>query len=196
MFKAYVAMMKAADDDINLNSRASAEEGDHAVRLIGRLVVVAIVLVMVTVLLSAFIGIVLTRLIVPPLEKATLALEALASKDLTARVEASGKDEVGRLSIAINISVEAMQKVLQTLGNGADTLSAAAEEMSQHADQTRANIGTQSGKTNQIAAAAQEMTATIGEISHNAENAVAASRNSAEMAKQGGEVMRSTSTTM
>ena len=196
MFKAYVAMMKAADGDINLNSRASAEEGDHAVRLIGRLVVVAIVLVMVTVLLSAFIGIVLTRLIVPPLEKATRALEALASKDLTARVEASGKDEVGRLSIAINISVEAMQKVLQTLGNGADTLSAAAEEMSQNADQTRSNIGTQSGKTNQIAAAAQEMTATIGEISHNAENAVAASRNSAEMAKQGGEVMRATSTTM
>jgi methyl-accepting chemotaxis protein len=196
MFKAYVAMMKAADDDINLNSRASADEGDHAVRLIGRLVAVAIVLVVVSVLLSAFVGIALTRLIVPPLEKATRALEALACKDLTARVEASGKDEVGRLSVAINISVEAMQKVLQTLGNGADTLSAAAEEMSQHADQTRSNIGTQSGKTNQIAAAAQEMTATIGEISHNAENAVAASRNSAEMAKQGGEVMRSTSTTM
>lgn len=196
MFKAYVAMMKAADDDINLNSHASADEGEHAVRLIGRLVVTAVVLVVITVVLSGFVGMVLTRLIVPPLEKATLALEALASKDLTTRVEASGKDEVGRLSVAINISVESMQKVLQTLANGADTLAAAAEQMSQHADQTRGNISTQSGKTNQIAAAAQEMTATIGEISHNAENAVSASRSSAEMARQGGEVMRSTSSTM
>jgi len=196
MFKAYVTMMKAADEDINLNSRSSAEEGDQAVRLISRLVVVAVFLVVIAVLLSAFVGMILTRLIVPPLEKATQALEALACKDLTARVNASGKDEVGRLSVAINISVEAMQKVLQTLANGADTLSAAAEQMSQHADQTRTNTGTQSGKTNQIAAAAQEMTATIGEISHNAENAVSASRNSAEMAKRGGEVMRSTSATM
>lgn len=196
MFKSYVTMMKAADDAIDLNSRSSAEEGDRAVRLIGRLLVVAIVLVLVTVLLSAFVGMVLTRLIVPPLEKATEALEALAGKDLTARVEASGKDEVGRLSVAINISVAAMQKVLQTLAHGADTLAAAAEQMSQHADQTKSNIETQSGKTNQIATAAQEMTSTIGEISHNAENAVAASRDSATMAKQGGEVMRSTSATM
>lgn len=40
------------------------------------------------------------------------------------------------------------------------------------------------------------MTATIGETSHNAGNVFAASRSSAEMAKQGGEVMRSTCPTM
>ena len=196
MFKAYVSMMKAADAVINLNSSASEEEGNRAIKLIHTLVLAAVILVVGTVLLSAFVGMVLTRLIVPPLEKATQALEQLAGKDLTARVQSSGKDEVGRLSIAINISVEAMQKVLQTLAHGADTLAAAAEQMSQHANQTRANIATQSGKTNQIAAAAQQMTATIGEISQNAENAAMASRNSASMATQGGEVMRSTSSTM
>jgi len=196
MFQAYVSMMKAADGAIDLSSKTSSAEGNRAVGLIGTLVLAAIVLVLVTVLLSAFVGMGLTRLIVPPLERATEALEALAGKDLTARVDAAGKDEVGRLSVAINISVEAMQKVLHTLANGADTLAAAAEEMSQTSDQTRSNVGTQSGKTSQIAAAAQEMTATIGEISHNAENAAAASRSSAEMARQGGEVMRSTSSTM
>ena len=196
MFKAYVSMMKAADAVINLNSTSSEEEGNRAIKLIHTLVLAAVILVVGTVLLSAFVGMVLTRLIVPPLEKATQALEQLAGKDLTARVQSSGKDEVGRLSIAINISVEAMQKVLQTLAHGADTLAAAAEQMSQHANQTRANIATQSGKTNQIAAAAQQMTATIGEISQNAENAAMASRNSASMATQGGEVMRSTSSTM
>jgi methyl-accepting chemotaxis protein len=196
MFKAYIATMGAAQADLDLNSQASSEEGDHAISLIHKLVVAAAVLVLVTILLSAIVGIALTRMIVPPLLKATVALEALAGKDLTARVGASGKDEVGRLSIAINVSVEAMQHVLQTLAHGAETLSAAAEEMSQHADQTRSNSVTQSDKTNQIAAAAQEMTATIGEISRNAENAVSASRSSAEMAKQGGEVMRSASATM
>ncbi|MDR3750728.1 MAG: methyl-accepting chemotaxis protein [Terracidiphilus sp.] len=196
MFKAYVATMGAAQDDLDLNSSASSQEGDRAIDLVHTLVVAAAVLVMVTILLSAIVGFTLTRMIVPPLLKATVALEALAGKDLTARVEASGKDEVGRLSIAINISVEAMQHVLQTLSHGSQTLSAAAEEISQQADQTRSNMIAQSGKTNQIAAAAQQMTATIGEISKNAENAVSASRGSAEMARQGGEVMRSASATM
>jgi len=196
MFKAYVAMMGAAEEDLNLNTLASEKESAHAVHLIRLLVLASVVLVLVSVLLSATVGMVLTRLIVPPLRKATEALEALAAKDLTARVEAAGRDEVGRLSVAINVSVDAMQKVLSTLGTGADTLSAAAEQMSQSAEQTRSNLGTQSSKTNQIAAAAQEMTATIGEISQNAESAVAASRNSAEIARRGGDVMRSTSETM
>lgn len=196
MFNAYTTTMNAAQAALDLSSKASSEAGDSAVRLIHDLVVAAVLLVLVTVALSAIVGMFLTRIIVPPLLRATQALEALAGKDLTTRVEASGKDEVGRLSLAINISVEAMQHVLQTLAHGAETLSAAAEEMSQHAGQTRANTQTQSGKTTQIASAAQEMTATIGEISKNAESAVSASRNSAELAKNGGQVMRSASETM
>jgi len=196
MFRAYVDMMTAADADVSLNSRASAEESAQAVHSIRILVVASIFLVICTVALSAIIGVVLTRMIVPPLEKATQALESLAQKDLTARVNAAGKDEVGRLSVAINVSVEAMQKVLRSLANGADTLAAASEQMSQQADQTKSNMNAQSSKTHQIAAAAQQMTATIGEISHNAESAVGASRDAAKVAQLGGDVMRSTSETM
>ncbi len=58
------------------------------------------------------------------------------------------------------------------------------------------NAHAQSNKTNQIAAAAQEMTATIAEISHNAESAAAASRISAETADQGGAVMEAAASTM
>jgi methyl-accepting chemotaxis protein len=62
--------------------------------------------------------------------------------------------------------------------------------------QSAGNARTESGKINQIAAAAQEMTATIGEISHNAENAAGSSRESAETAEQGGRVMESAAATM
>jgi methyl-accepting chemotaxis protein len=196
MFNAYVGMMKAADDSLALNRQASEAESARAVHLIGLLVLLAIILVIATVLLSMAIGIVLTRGIVPPLVAATLALEALANKDLTVHVEAAGKDEVGRLSIAINISVDSMQKVLRSLCHGSDTLAAAAEEMSQHANQTKSNMQVQSEKTQQIAAAAQEMTATIGEISRNSENAASSSRHSAELARKGGDVMRSANSTM
>jgi len=144
----------------------------------------------------ALIGITLTRFIVPPLQAATAALERVAEKDLTVSVDECGTDEIGRLSSALNTSVASMRSVLQSVAQGAETLSAATVEISARSVQSAGNAHTQSSKTNQIAAAAQEMTATIGEISHNAESAAGASRLSAETANQGGTVMQAAASTM
>jgi len=148
------------------------------------------------VLLCAITGFALTRLIAPPLLAAAAALERVAEKDLTVSVEESGTDEVGRLAIALNTSVASMRSVLQSFAQGAETLSAATAQISSHSIKAAVNANTQSSKTSQIAAAAQEMTATIGEISHNAETAASASRVSAETANQGGVVMQAAANTM
>jgi methyl-accepting chemotaxis protein len=142
------------------------------------------------------VGLLLTRAIAPPIIAATSALEQVAEKNLTVSVETKSEDEVGRLSDALNITVESMRKVLRAVAQSAATLSAAAEELSVRSAQTSSNTQTQTGKTDQIAAAAQEMTATIAEISHNAEAASEASRNSAATADKGGEVMQAASSTM
>jgi methyl-accepting chemotaxis protein len=108
----------------------------------------------------------------------------MAAKDLTVEMRVSGTDEIGRLGEAINTSVAAMRSVLVRRPGRGDALGR------HHRDQRprrqeAGNAHTQSSKTNQIAAAAQEMTATIGEISHNAESAAGASRVSAETAEPG-----------
>ncbi|HEU5457250.1 MAG TPA: methyl-accepting chemotaxis protein [Terracidiphilus sp.] len=148
------------------------------------------------ILLCASVGVVLTRLIVPPLRSATAALESVADKDLTVSVEAERSDEIGRLGIALNTSVASIREVLRSVAQGAQMLASATGEISSRSVQTAGNANTQSTKTNQIAAAAQEMTATIGEISHNAESASTASRASADTADQGGSVMRAAAVTM
>jgi len=86
--------------------------------------------------------------------------------------------------------------VLQSVARGVETLSTATAEISARSVQSAGNAHTQSSKINQIAAAAQEMTATIGEISHNAEGAASASRDSAENASRGGTVMQAAAATM
>jgi methyl-accepting chemotaxis protein len=194
--KPYSSLSAAINADYELNNKYGVQDGADTIKLGHTLLIGSIVMVVVTVLLCAIIGRTLTRLIAPPLQAATAALEKFADKDLTVEVEAQGDDEVGRLSSAINTSVGSMRSVVQSLTHSAMTLSSAAEEMSQNSRQTFINTEAQSSKTNQIAAAAQEMTATIGEISHNAETAAGASRNSAEMATQGGAVMQSTAETM
>ncbi len=148
------------------------------------------------VLLCAMTGLLLTRLIAPPLQAATAALERVAAKDLTVSVDESGSDEIGRLSAALNVCVASMRTVIESVAQGAETLSAATTEISARSVESAGNAHTQSNKTNQIAAAAQEMTATIGEISHNAESAAGSSRVSAETAEQGGAVMQAAAVTM
>jgi methyl-accepting chemotaxis protein len=194
--KVYNAAADAVEADVALNDREAAEQGALSTRLVHTLLIGISVVMTITMLLCAGVGASLTRLIVPSLKAVTAALEQVAAKDLTVAVKVSGKDEIGRLSAALNMTVESMRSVLQTVAQGAETLSAAATELSERSTETSGNTQTQTGKINQIAAAAQEMTATIGEISHNAEVASGASRGSAETARQGGTVMQAAAVTM
>jgi methyl-accepting chemotaxis protein len=186
----------AIDDDFNLNAKFGTDESKMTTEDSKRALWINTGATLVIVLLCALVGVVLTRSIAPPLLAVTAALERLAEKDLTVSVEELGADEIGRLSAALNISVASIRTVMLSFAQGADTLSAATTQMSARSIEAAGNARAQSSKTNQIAAAAQEMTATIGEISHNSENASVASRESAETANQGGAVMQAAALTM
>ena len=188
--------LSAVQDDLLLNQKMGQQTAREAVSASVRSSWVTASLVAVILGLCAMIGFVMTRMIATPLRAATDALERVANKDLTISVEASTTDELGRLSNALNISVEAMRAVLRTVSQGAENLSAATTQMSSRAIESSGNAQSQSGKTNQIAAAAQEMTATIGEISNNAENAAGVSRQSAQAAFESGTVMQAAAATM
>jgi methyl-accepting chemotaxis protein len=192
----YLAAFEGIDADFQLNAKTGTEESQGATGSSSRATWIGPGATLLIVLLCGLTGFLLTRLIAPPLHAATAALERLAEKDLTVRVNETGSDEIGRMSAALNTSVTSMRDVLKSVAQGAETLSAATTEMSARSVQASVNAHTQSSMTNQIAAASQEMTATIGEIGHNAENAANASRGSAQTANQGGEVMQAAAVTM
>jgi methyl-accepting chemotaxis protein len=186
----------AADGGFMVHAKLGEEQAAAVALDSDRALWISVGATVLIVLLCALIGSLLTREIAPRLVLVMSALEALAAKDLSAYIQMTGTDEIGRLGEAFNASVSSVRNVLVSVAEGAETLSAATTEISARAVQSAGNANTQSSKTNQIAAAAQEMTATIGEISHNAENAAAASRVSAETAEQGGTVMQAAASTM
>jgi len=195
-FQQSEAAGKAVDADLTLNNNEGTDSGVRALSMGNKVLMTAIAVTVVVLVLCVVIGLGLTRLIAPPLAEAAHALEEVAGKNMTVEVRVLGNDEVGRVQAAINLTAKSMREVLMALARDAETLSAASEEMSHHAEGTRSNTQSQSSKTGQIAAAASEMTATIGEISANAEQAANASRTSAEMANHGGDVMKSAAATM
>jgi methyl-accepting chemotaxis protein len=186
----------AAGKDVELNAKYVQEEGSSTSHTGSMLLVAILCFGALNLIMCVITGVLLTKLIAPPLRKATAALERVAAKDLTVTVESRGTDEIGRLSVALNTSVAAMRSVLRTVGEGAENLSAAAAQMSLRSVEAHGNAQSQAGQTSQIAAAAQEMTATIREISQNAESAASSSQASAETASEGGAVMQATAATM
>jgi methyl-accepting chemotaxis protein len=188
--------LTATEQDLDLNIKRGTQDSQEATAASVHATWINAVVTVLIVLLCAFIGSLLTKVITPRLARVLSALEGLAAKDLTVFVQSTGSDEIGRVADALDASVVSMREVLKSVAQGADTLSAATAQISARSVEAAGNAHSQSSKTNQIAAAAQEMTATIGEISHNAESAASSSRNSAEMADQGGTVMQSAAATM
>ncbi|MGC2301448.1 MAG: methyl-accepting chemotaxis protein [Acidobacteriaceae bacterium] len=189
-------VLATANKNLQLNAK-EADEQAAAVTVAGsRATWINLFVTLVIIGVSVLIGTQLNRFVTPRIRKVMAMAERLAAKDMTAHVVVTATDELGRMGEALNNGVANMREVLRSVAQGADTLSAATTEISSRAAESSANANTQSGMTQQIASAAQEMTATIGEISNNAESAATASRNSAETATRGGEVMQAAAGTM
>jgi methyl-accepting chemotaxis protein len=160
----------------------------------------ALLLVTVFLALAVVVGILFTIMvsnaIVQPLNRLVESFTRAADGDLTQELLVESKDEVGEVSNAFNQFMSKLRDTLQTVASAIERLSVATAQMNDSATHAAANAHSQSGKTSQIAAASEEMTSTICEISHNTESAVCASRQSAEAAEQGGAIMNSTSGTM
>ena len=192
----YRAAFDGINDDLHLNAKYGTEESTAVTYSSNHATWINTGVTLLIVLLCAFIGTILTQEIAPRLNRLKIAMESMAAKDMTVSIRITGSDEIGQLGEAFNSGIASIHGVLVSVAQGAETLSAATTEMSARSVQAAGNANTQSSKTNQIAAAAQEMTATIGEISHNAESASNASRTSAETANQGGTVMQAAAVTM
>ncbi|WP_319521282.1 methyl-accepting chemotaxis protein [uncultured Desulfosarcina sp.] len=160
--------------------------------------------ILVTLVAALVVGVIIlfaARTIVRPINAAVAGLKDIAQGegDLTMRLEASSKDEVGELARWFNTFIEKLQGIIKDISSGVETLSssstelsaiseqmtqgiqnvsekantvsAAAEEMSANMNNVAAAMEESATNTNMVATAAEEMSATIGEIAQNAEKA-------------------------
>ncbi len=188
--------LRMADIGFQNHAKSGVESAVAATRTSNRAIEFGTGITLLIVLLCALIGVTLTRVTAPRIGRVRQMLEQVLAKDLTASVAVAGSDEIGRMGEALNGTVKSIREIFESVAHGADTLSSATTEISTRSVQSAGNARAESGKINQIAAAAQEMTATIGEISHNSANAASASRESAQTAERGGVVMKNAAATM
>jgi len=130
-------------------------------------------------------ALVITRVIVGPLQRVVGVAQQVANGDLSSDIEVDRHDELGQLMQAMQDMTQSLRDLLGRLGNGVAQLATAAEELSAVTEQTSAGVAQQRMETEQVATAMNEMTATVLDVARNAESAAEYARNADEQTQEG-----------
>ncbi|WP_006786649.1 methyl-accepting chemotaxis protein [Thiorhodospira sibirica] len=151
----------------------------------------------ITLAFSALIAVLvfwITQSIIQPLKKTVQAMHDIAhgDGDLTHRIDETGKDELTELARAFNRFVDKIHGLVKQTMDVTSWLSAAAEELSSSSTQTRELVTRQHHESDQVAAAINQMTATVAEVARNAAEAAKAAQDTDRQADIGSDRVKQT----
>jgi methyl-accepting chemotaxis protein len=122
-------------------------------------------------LLAAALSVVITRSVTRPLRQSVDVLRDVADGDLTKRIEAVAKDEVGQMGQALNQALDRINAAFTGIADGSSTLSAASEElsavsqqMSSATEETAVQAGSVSTVADQVSQSIQSVSGGTGDL--------------------------------
>ena len=152
---------------------------------------IAIALV-VTIIAFLLIGRLVRKRATEPVTFIGRAIQKIATGDLTQRIDFESRDEIGGLTDNVNSMVSDMNEALSQVVATSDRVSGSISSLAESADQILNGSKDQAQKTGQVAAAMEEMSATVTEVAQNASNVASAAKEATNVAVQGGDIVRKT----
>ena len=131
----------------------------------------------------------ITRQITLPLKQTLIAVDRVASGDLTHNLTLGRRDELGQLQSSIQRMTISLRELIGGISDGVTQIASAAEELSAVTEQTSAGVNSQKVETDQVATAMHQMTATVQEVARNAEEASEAAVAADQQAREGDKVV-------
>ncbi len=112
------------------------------------------------------IAILISRSILMPVRNCVNLLKDISEGegDLTKRLPAESKDEIGQLAQHFNTFVEKLQRIIAEISGNAQTVAFSATQLSTVSRQTTQSVQSLSSKTSTVATAAEEMSANITSV--------------------------------
>ncbi len=163
------------------------EEQKAAVSAILSLSVIALSL---TIFLSFFIA----NAIVKPIHRVVDMVKDIAEGegDLTVRLEASSRDEIGELSRWFNVFLEKLQDIISQVKSSALQVGNASEQISSASEQLASGAEEQQAQLSEVAASIEEMSAMILEASKNTNDTQDNTQKANRAAEEGRAAVRNT----
>ncbi len=116
-------------------------------------------------------------------------MNAMAQGDLRGRITAEGRGDLARLKGHVNDSLDAMSRTLQVINSNTRQVAAAANQTSNAISQISDGAQHQTHAIGKLASAVRETASSVGDVSRNTETATARSRESMEIVRLGRDKM-------
>ena len=135
------------------------------------------------------------HLILQPLRRAVEVTRRVASGDLSAQIDASGRcDELGQLLASVGLMLDSLRGLVGRIGVGVGQLNQAAGSLVQVTERTRQGVEQQREETDLAATAMQQMAATAQDVARNASETRDAVEQADGQARNGDELVSQATT--
>jgi len=153
-----------------------------------------LVLLIVGLTIGIAVALLITRMIVGPLNLAVKAMTDISQGegDLTQRLEVQGSDEISQLASGFNMFAAKMHEMVCKLTEITGHLAQASQRLTVVTEETQVGVDRQSKQTDEVATAVNEMSATSNEVAKNAQSAADAAKDAGNAASTGRQVVGET----
>jgi methyl-accepting chemotaxis protein len=155
---------------------------------------VSIIGTLLAIIIGSIIAFFIVRGIMRPINATNFILKDIAEGqgDLTKRLTVESTDEIGEMGNYFNAFITKLQDIIRQVVDSAVQLSVAADQLSSVMSETNKGINKQNGETIQVATAMTEMSASVDEVAHNAQNASDTANHADGKAKLGNQAVSKT----
>ncbi|QDU72108.1 methyl-accepting chemotaxis protein [Mucisphaera calidilacus] len=133
-----------------------------------------------------------SRSIIKPTRAMVTVIDALASGDLTQRLDTHRRDEFGTLARSYNNAVHKLNELIDEVSASTIDVSSVTTQIAASTEEISAGTDQQNQKITEISAAIEQMSASIIEVARKSSEASSNAGQSGEIASSGGEIVRET----
>ena len=174
---------------ITLQGEVAGQEYAEAQSNFDAIFMITIVSVGLGVVLALFLGTMLIRAIVGPLDEAIKVANAVASGDLTSRIDTNSTNETGRLLQALKQMNDNLADLVGKVRTGTDSISTASGEIASGNLDLSQRTEQQASSLEETASSMEELTSTVRQNSDNARQANQLAAGASDVAVKGGAVV-------
>jgi len=164
----------------------------QAETLVGEANKIIIGTIIASLILGILIAMFLANLITTPITVGVAFAKSLAEGDLTAKLDVSGKDEIGQLAQALRDMRNQLSQVVDQVRTNSDTLATASQEVSATAQSMSQMATEQAASVEETTSSIEELNASVQQNTENAHVTEQMATKSANEARDGGNAVNET----
>jgi Methyl-accepting chemotaxis protein len=169
--------------NINLKEAQEANETNKSIYKTAFNTMVSIVIF--GFIIAILLGILISTSLSKGMNKVLLFADALGNGDLTKRIDIYAKDEIGKLSEALNKAVENTRNLISTIISSSTNMSNSSEEISATIEEISAKMTNINESTKEISAGTEDLSATSEEVNASIQEITSNTTELSDKAKDG-----------